>query len=74
MQDITTREIDPAEQSAIVSLKSERHPALSTPRQMARFLCGLNSPATTKAKLRSHPAFAMLEGVPFETILSALKG
>jgi ATP-dependent DNA helicase RecQ len=73
MQEITTRPIDQAEQDAIISLKSERHPALSTPRQMARFLCGLNSPATTKAKLRSHPAFAMLEGVPFATILAALK-
>lgn len=69
----TTREIDTGEKELIQSLKSERHSALSTPRQLARFLCGLNSPATTKAKLRSHPAFAMLEGVPFATILSALK-
>jgi ATP-dependent DNA helicase RecQ len=68
------REIREDEQQAIQSLKSERHPALGSPRQMARFLCGMNSPATTKAKLRSHPAFAMLEGVPFATILAELKG
>jgi ATP-dependent DNA helicase RecQ len=68
------REIREDEQQAIASLKSERHPALGSPRQMARFLCGMNSPATTKAKLRSHPAFAMLEAVPFATILAALKG
>lgn len=70
----TARIIREDENHAIASLKSERHPALATPRQMARFLCGINSPATTKAKLRSHPAFSMLEGVPFATILGAVKG
>src|SRR4051794_15395380 len=37
------------------------HPAaLGTPRQRARFLCGLSSPATTKAKLSRHALFGAL--------------
>jgi ATP-dependent DNA helicase RecQ len=57
----------------IQSLKAERHAALSTPRQMARFLCGMNSPATSRAKLRGHPAFGALEEVPFGEVMGALK-
>jgi ATP-dependent DNA helicase RecQ len=40
---------------------------------MARFLAGLNSPATTRAKLKSHAAFGALADVPFATVLAALK-
>ena len=68
-----SRDLETRERDAIQSLKTEHHPALSTPRQMARFLCGLNSPATTRAKLRSHPAFALLEDIPFADILAELK-
>jgi hypothetical protein len=33
-------------------LISEGHESIGTPRQLARFLCGITSPATTRAKLR----------------------
>ncbi len=50
-----------------------RCPALRSSRQLARFLCGIASPAATRAKLKNHPAFATLSDVPFATVLDAVK-
>jgi ATP-dependent DNA helicase RecQ len=49
----------------------KEHPnALSQPRQQARFLCGLNSPAVSAAKfLRANPVFGSLAQVPFANVL-----
>src|SRR5262249_28559982 len=41
-------------------LMAEHPTALGTPRQRARFLCGLPSPATTKARLSRHALFGAL--------------
>lgn len=51
---------------------SQRYPdALGRPRQQARFLCGLNSPAVTAARsLRGHPLFGSLAEVPFAAVLA----
>ncbi|ABF88111.1 ATP-dependent DNA helicase, RecQ family [Myxococcus xanthus DK 1622] len=47
-----------------------KHPeSLGHPRQAARFLCGLSSPALTRAKLGGHKLFGALEGWPFEEVL-----
>jgi len=47
------------------------HPkALGDPRQRARFLCGLTSPALTAEKLSRHERFAALENHPFADILT----
>ena len=54
----------------LVSLRAERRPSLVAPRQEARFLCGLSSPATTRARLGRHPLFGGLADVPFERILA----
>jgi ATP-dependent DNA helicase RecQ len=48
------------------------HPALSHPRQVTRFLCGIPSPAATAAHLNRHPQFGILEHVPFSQVLLAL--
>lgn len=48
----------------------ERHPALRAPRQLARFLCGITSPATTRARLTRHDSFGLLERVPFVEVLA----
>jgi ATP-dependent DNA helicase RecQ len=46
------------------------HPeALGTPRQQARFLCGLSSPALTAARLGRHPLFGRLEDYGFAEVL-----
>ncbi|MHA7634676.1 RecQ family ATP-dependent DNA helicase [Corallococcus sp. M7] len=48
-----------------------KHPdALGHPRQAARFLCGLSSPALSKAKLSGHKLFGVLAEYPFAQVLA----
>jgi ATP-dependent DNA helicase RecQ len=56
--------------SLIRRLRAERHEALRSPRQLARFLCGISSPATSRAKLRTRPEFGQWDGVPFADVLA----
>ncbi|MCW8128126.1 RecQ family ATP-dependent DNA helicase [Microbulbifer halophilus] len=49
-------------------LVAEQREALSHPRQLARFLCGLASPATVR--LRKHPQFGSLSRQPFREVLA----
>ena len=58
-----------SEATKLRALCAERHEALMAPRQLTRFLCGLSSPATTRAKLRGHQAFGMLDSTPFGEVL-----
>ncbi len=62
-------EVTQEQLSAIRRVKNERHAALQSPRQLARFLCGIGSPAAQRAKLRSHESFGLLERVPFAEVL-----
>ena len=55
--------------AAIRALMKEAHPALRGPRQIARFLCGLTSPATSRARLGRHESFGLLDRVPFADVL-----
>lgn len=50
---------------------SEQHPALKEPRQLARFLCGLTSPKTSRARLGKHPMFGSQASAPFMDVLAA---
>jgi ATP-dependent DNA helicase RecQ len=52
------------------ALRDERHPALGTPRSLARFLCGIPSPAATSARLHTHPAFGIWQHHRFQDILA----
>jgi ATP-dependent DNA helicase RecQ len=51
-------------------LCAEGHEALAASRQLARFLCGISSPATTRARLRGHPMFGRFGSVPFHKVLA----
>lgn len=64
------RGISTDEAEAIQALVAERIPALRTPRQMARFLCGLSSPAATRARLSRRDEFGLLTEVPFSDVLA----
>ncbi|HYW78474.1 MAG TPA: RecQ family zinc-binding domain-containing protein, partial [Thermoguttaceae bacterium] len=64
---------DPSQATTIDRLRSEGHPSLATPRQLARFLCGLSSPATSRARLRGHRTFGMFASVPFHEVLSFIE-
>jgi ATP-dependent DNA helicase RecQ len=58
-------------EAKIASLRQRYPEALNSPRQIARFLCGLNSPLLTQTKLHKHPDFGGLAGFPFQAILKA---
>ncbi len=66
----TPRAPDAAQLAAVRALAAEGHPALATPRQLARFLCRITSPATTRDRLTRHHAFGMLDGFPFAEVLA----
>lgn len=55
---------------AINELIAEKHAALRQPRQLARFLCGITSPAAARERLSRHDRFGMLAEVPFQTVLA----
>ena len=54
--------------AAINALRKEGHAALRGKRQLARFLCGISSPAVTRDRLTRHDAFGMLEEVAFSKV------
>jgi ATP-dependent DNA helicase RecQ len=62
--------ISPEQAAGVRSLVAEGRPSLRTPRQLARFLCGLTSPATTRERLGRHAAFGVLARVPFAEVLA----
>ena len=66
-----TRRPGPSEEELrqVLALQDERHAALKTPRQLARFLCGISSPAVTRARLSRHDAFGLLGQHPFQEVL-----
>ncbi len=56
--------------AAIHEVIAERKAALRSSRQLARFLCGLTSPATSRERLGRHPSFGLLERIPFGDVLA----
>jgi ATP-dependent DNA helicase RecQ len=59
----------PLDIPAFCALRSANAFALRDPRQAARFLCGLSSPATTKAKLSRHEFFGIFEEYRFPEVM-----
>ena len=60
----------PIAADGIAELAGEHPDALRAPRQRARFLCGITSPATTRAKLTRHPLFGVLAERSFREVLT----
>jgi ATP-dependent DNA helicase RecQ len=65
-----TRKPTNDEWRAASELVREKHGELGTPRQLARFLCGMSSPASTRARLGRHAAFGMFGDLPFADVLA----
>jgi ATP-dependent DNA helicase RecQ len=55
--------------TALEALQATEPEALAEPRQRARFLCGLTSPATSRAKLTREPLFGVLADHRFADVL-----
>jgi ATP-dependent DNA helicase RecQ len=56
--------------AAIRTLCGDQPAALAGPRELARLLCGLGSPALTRARLTRHPLFGAAEDRPFAEVLA----
>jgi ATP-dependent DNA helicase RecQ len=68
-----TPQVDPAVLKSIAALAAKHPDALGQPRQQARFLCGLNSPAITRQRtLRGNPLFNSGAHIPFKGMLAQL--
>ncbi len=63
-------DISQEDADVVRALRAEDHQALRQPRQLARYLCGISSPATTRARLHRKDHFGLLEEVPFREVLS----
>ncbi len=59
-----------ADEALVASLGGEGVPQLASARQLARFLCGLPSPAAGRAKLRRRREWGTWERVPFAEVLA----
>jgi ATP-dependent DNA helicase RecQ len=77
-----SRVVLPAHESATIDgqilkqaqqLRGQHPEALSDPSLLARFLCGITSPALTRAKLSSNPLFGALAHVPMGDIRQRLE-
>ncbi len=64
------RALEKHEAEMVDQLVDLRSPALATPRQITRFLCGISSPAVARARLGRHEAFGALAEVPFEEVMA----
>jgi ATP-dependent DNA helicase RecQ len=62
-----------ADAEEIRALIFEENAALSSPRALTRFYCGLTSPATTRAKLTRRPDFGRWAATPFRTVLAQVE-
>jgi ATP-dependent DNA helicase RecQ len=58
---------------SMLDLKNENHAALATPRQLAKFLCGIHSPASYHAKLHHRPEFGLWREQPFLHVIAMLE-
>lgn len=66
-------ELDGAKLTVIRQLVAEKPAALNSSRAIARFLCGIRSPALTRAKLSSHSLFSSCEKIPFDSVMEQLE-
>jgi len=59
-----------ADITALDELRRSHPDVFGSPRQVARFLCGITSPAVSRARLGRNPLFAKYETYPFASILT----
>ncbi len=62
----------PAEAAIARRVLDEGHASLAHPRQLARFLCGITSPAANRARLGRHSDFGALGEFPFRKVMDLL--
>ena len=70
MNKLANIEVDGAVIKAARELQSEKHEVLATNTDVARVLCGLSSPAISKAKLAKHDLYGCCSEIAFATVLA----
>jgi ATP-dependent DNA helicase RecQ len=68
-----TSPISDAEWNIMLALRAEQLAALATPRQLARFLCGISSPASFQSKLQQRREFGLWQHRDFLEVLALLE-
>ncbi len=69
---IAARNVGTSATSAVATLAKKYPDQLATPRDRARFLCGMSSPGFVRSRLSRDASFGICEGVPYQTVLAAL--
>ena len=64
-----SRRVTDEELEEVRILVAQNHAALGSPRQLARFLCGMASPASTRARLTRHHTFGLLADLAFSEVM-----
>jgi ATP-dependent DNA helicase RecQ len=68
------RDLSNNEQRQVDQFLDQRPIGFKTPREHARFLCGIASPKLSRSKLTQSKLFGALEQTPFHAVLKALEG
>ena len=63
----------PADRVSIRTLIRDDHKSLQSARQVTRFLCGLSSPATSRARLTKSALFGRFATVPFREVFAEVR-
>ena len=66
-------QLKPQDQQLIAAAKSLENNALQSPRNLAKFLCGISSPSMSRSRpaLSKHELFGSLSHIPFQLILES---
>jgi ATP-dependent DNA helicase RecQ len=72
--EIQSRSIGSSAMRVIEELQAEYPDRFTTPRDKARFLCGLSSPSLVRARLTRHASFGVCDRVPFADVLAQVTG
>jgi ATP-dependent DNA helicase RecQ len=72
--DPKSRPLGSSVQRVIENLIRQYPDHFAGPRDQARFLCGLSSPAMIRAKLTRHESYGVCSGIPFPDVLAQLGG
>ncbi|MGI9474712.1 MAG: RecQ family ATP-dependent DNA helicase [Rubripirellula sp.] len=72
--EIESRSIGSSAKRVMQELQAEYPDRFTTPRDQARFLCGLSSPSLVRARLTRHPSFGVCDRVPFADVLAQVAG
>ncbi len=66
------RSIGSSALTTIAQLAAEYPDRFTSPRDRARFLCGLSSPSLVRARLTRNPSFGVCQNIPFAEVLQQL--